>query len=129
MSAVAHLLTVNAMAAIGCDPGPLQCEFFALEDIAIAQRWSRCARPLNPNRRPWHRADHVRPRNNLRTSVAAFRQIMGAKVYNTMIPRNVRISEAPSTASRCGCTISNASAANLSQLATEGSSASASCAA
>jgi chromosome partitioning protein len=76
-----NLLTVNAMAASDAILVPLQCEFFALEGLSQLLQT----------------VEQVRSRNNLSNQVVAdVRQFMGAKVYNTMIPRNVRISEAPS---------------------------------
>ena len=53
--------------------------------------------PQSAAEHPRHRADDVDARNNLSGQVVAdVRQFMGEKVYQTVIPRNVRISEAPS---------------------------------
>jgi chromosome partitioning protein len=94
-----NLLTVNAMAASDAILVPLQCEFFALEGLSqLLQTVEQVRSTLNPNL-----SIHgivltmFDSRNNLANQVVAdVRQFMGAKVYNTMIPRNVRISEAPS---------------------------------
>ena len=94
-----NLLTVNAMAASDAILVPLQCEFFALEGLSqLLQTVEQVRSTLNPNL-----SIHgivltmFDSRNNLSNQVVAdVRQFMGSKVYNTMIPRNVRISEAPS---------------------------------
>jgi chromosome partitioning protein len=94
-----NLLTVNAMAASDAILVPLQCEFFALEGLSqLLQTVEQVRSTLNPNL-----SIHgivltmFDSRNNLSNQVVAdVRQFMGAKVYRTMIPRNVRISEAPS---------------------------------
>ncbi len=94
-----NLLTVNAMAASDAILVPLQCEFFALEGLSqLLQTVEQVRATLNPNL-----SIHgivltmFDSRNNLSNQVVAdVRQFMGSKVYKTMIPRNVRISEAPS---------------------------------
>jgi chromosome partitioning protein len=94
-----NLLTVNAMAASDAILVPLQCEFFALEGLSqLLQTVEQVRSTLNPNL-----SIHgivltmFDSRNNLSNQVVAdVRQFMGGKVYDTMIPRNVRISEAPS---------------------------------
>jgi chromosome partitioning protein len=94
-----NLLTVNAMAASDAILVPLQCEFFALEGLSqLLQTVEQVRSTLNPNL-----SIHgivltmFDSRNNLSNQVVAdVRQFMGSKVYKTMIPRNVRISEAPS---------------------------------
>ncbi len=94
-----NLLTINAMAAANAIVVPLQCEFFALEGLSQLLRTVEQVRAtLNPSL-----AIHgvvltmFDPRNNLSGQVVAdVRQFMGDKVYETMIPRNVRVSEAPS---------------------------------
>lgn len=94
-----NLLTVNAMAASDAILVPLQCEFFALEGLSqLLQTVEQVRTTLNPNL-----SIHgivltmFDARNNLSNQVVAdVRQFMGSKVYDTMIPRNVRISEAPS---------------------------------
>jgi chromosome partitioning protein len=94
-----NLLTVNAMAAANAILVPLQCEFFALEGLSqLIKTVEQVRSTLNPELTihgvvlTMHDS-----RNNLSNQVAAdVRQFMGRKVYDTMIPRNVRISEAPS---------------------------------
>ncbi|ACE98854.1 ParA family protein [Rhodopseudomonas palustris] len=94
-----NLLTVNAMAAADAILVPLQCEFFALEGLSqLLQTVEQVRANLNPSL-----TIHgivltmFDSRNNLSSQVVAdVRQFMGKKVYDTMIPRNVRISEAPS---------------------------------
>lgn len=94
-----NLITVNAMAASHAILVPLQCEFFALEGLSqLLQTVEQVRSTLNPTL-----SIHgivltmFDSRNNLSNQVVAdVRQFMGNKVYDTMIPRNVRISEAPS---------------------------------
>ena len=94
-----NLLTVNAMAASDAILVPLQCEFFALEGLSqLLQTVEQVRTTLNP-RLSIHGIVMTMfdSRNNLSNQVVAdVRQFMGSKVYKTMIPRNVRISEAPS---------------------------------
>jgi chromosome partitioning protein len=94
-----NLLTINALVAADSVIVPLQCEFFALEGLSQLLRTVEQVRDtLNPEL-----TIHgivltmFDPRNNLAGQVMAdVRAFMGAKVYDTVIPRNVRISEAPS---------------------------------
>ena len=94
-----NLLTVNAMAAANAILVPLQCEFFALEGLSQLLKTVESVREqLNPDL-----TIHgivltmFDARNNLSGQVVAdVRQFMGRKVYETVIPRNVRVSEAPS---------------------------------
>ncbi len=94
-----NLLTVNALAAADAVLVPLQCEFFALEGLSqLLSTVDQVRRGLNGSL-TIHGVllTMFDPRNNLATQVVAdVRQFMGAKVYQTMIPRNVRVSEAPS---------------------------------
>ena len=94
-----NLLTVNAMAASDSILVPLQCEFFALEGLSqLLQTVEQVRSTLNPTLTIHGIVlSMFDSRNNLSNQVVAdVRQFMGSKVYNTMIPRNVRISEAPS---------------------------------
>jgi chromosome partitioning protein len=94
-----NLLTINALTAADALVVPLQCEFFALEGLSqLLTTVEQVRAALNP-------ALVIQgvvltmfdPRNNLSTQVVQdVRQFMGDKVYDTMIPRNVRVSEAPS---------------------------------
>ncbi len=94
-----NLLTINALVAADRVLVPLQCEFYALEGVAQLMRTiERVQRGLNPRLglegivlTMYDR------RNNLCESVAAdVRGHFGSRVYDTVIPRNVRVSEAPS---------------------------------
>jgi chromosome partitioning protein len=94
-----NLITVNAMAAAHAILVPLQCEFFALEGLSqLLQTVEQVRATLNPQL-TIHGVvlTMYDARNNLSGQVVAdVRQFMGAKVYDTIIPRNVRVSEAPS---------------------------------
>jgi chromosome partitioning protein len=93
------LLTLNALVAANSVLVPLQCEFYALEGLShLTRTIERVRRALNP------RLDiqgvvltMFDRRNGLSSSVADdVRGHFGDKVYQTVIPRNVRVSEAPS---------------------------------
>jgi chromosome partitioning protein len=94
-----NLLTINALAAADAVVVPLQCEFFALEGLSqLLKTVDQVRRSLNPSL-----TIHgivltmFDPRNSLASQVVAdVRAFMGEKVYDTVIPRNVRVSEAPS---------------------------------
>jgi chromosome partitioning protein len=93
------LLTVNAMAAADAVVVPLQCEFFALEGLSqLLKTIERVRTNLNPELEVQGVVlTMFDKRNNLSDEVAAdVRAHLGDKVYQTVIPRNVRISEAPS---------------------------------
>jgi len=94
-----NLLTVNAMAAANAILVPLQCEFFALEGLSQLLKTVESVRAqLNPDL-TIHGVvlTMYDARNNLSGQVVAdVREFMGPKVYDTIIPRNVRVSEAPS---------------------------------
>jgi chromosome partitioning protein len=94
-----NLLTVNAMAAAHAILVPLQCEFFALEGLSqLLKTVDTVRQQLNPNL-TIHGVvlTMYDSRNNLSGQVVAdVREFMGPKVYDTIIPRNVRVSEAPS---------------------------------
>jgi len=93
------ILTVNAMAAADAAVVPLQCEFFALEGLSQLLKTLEIVRAgLNPNLEiQGIILTMFDKRNNLSDQVAEdVRAHLGDKVYQTVIPRNVRISEAPS---------------------------------
>jgi chromosome partitioning protein len=94
-----NLLTINAMAAANAILVPLQCEFFALEGLSQLPKTVESVREqLNPDL-TIHGVvlTMYDARNNLSGQVVAdVREFMGPKVYDTIIPRNVRVSEAPS---------------------------------
>jgi len=93
------LLTVNAMVAADAVMVPLQCEFFALEGLSQLLKTIELVRAnLNPRLEIQGIVlTMFDKRNKLSDQVAAdVRENMGEKVYSTVIPRNVRISEAPS---------------------------------
>jgi chromosome partitioning protein len=93
------LLTINALVASDAVLVPLQCEYYALEGMShLVRTIERVRGNLNP---------HLElqgvvltmfdRRNNLCDMVAEdVRDVFGDKVYQTVIPRNVRVSEAPS---------------------------------
>ena len=94
-----NLLTINALAAADAVLVPLQCEFFALEGLSQLLRTVEQVRgALNPKLQIQGVVlTMYDPRNNLSAQVVAdVRGFLGDKVYETMIPRNVRVSEAPS---------------------------------
>ena len=94
-----NLLTINAMAAAHSVLVPLQCEFFALEGLSqlletVGQVRSTLNSDLNIQGIVMTMFDS---RNNLAHQVVEdVRLHLGDKVYQTLIPRNVRVSEAPS---------------------------------
>ena len=93
------LLTLNALCAADSVLVPLQCEFYALEGLShLVRTIERIRRNLNPNLEIQGVVlTMFDRRNNLSDMVAAdVREHFGDKVYKTVIPRNVRISEAPS---------------------------------
>ena len=93
------LLTVNALVAADSLLVPLQCEFFALEGLSqLLDTVKRVKQHLNPSLNLLGIVlTMFDKRNNLSAQVAAdVRDHMGKVVYDTVIPRNVRVSEAPS---------------------------------
>ena len=93
------LLTLNAMAAADAVMVPLQCEFFALEGLSQLMKTIELVREkLNPTLEIQGIVlTMFDKRNKLSDQVAAdVRETLGEKVYTTVIPRNVRVSEAPS---------------------------------
>lgn len=94
-----NLLTLNALVGAQAVLVPLQCEFFALEGIsALIKTIERVKQAFNPTLvLQGIVLTMFDKRNNLSDMVAAdVRGFFGDKVYKTVIPRNVRISEAPS---------------------------------
>ena len=93
------LLTVNALVAAQAVLVPLQCEFYALEGISqLMKTITMIQQTLNPSLdlQGIVLTMHDK-RNNLSDLVANdVREHFGQKVYNTVIPRNIRVSEAPS---------------------------------
>lgn len=94
-----ELLTVNALVAADSVLIPMQCEYYALEGIAdLMTSIKMCSKHLN------RRLDvegivltMYDSRANLTVQVEnELRKYLGAKVYETVIPRSVRLSEAPS---------------------------------
>jgi len=93
------LLTLNALAAADAVLVPLQCEFYALEGLSHLMRTiEKVRRAINPKLEIQGVVLTMYDgRNNLSQLVAQdVRDYFGDKVFKTMIPRNVRVSEAPS---------------------------------
>ena len=93
------LLTVNALVAANMLLVPLQCEFFALEGLSqLLQTIERVRARFNPELAILGVALTMYDRRNrLSEQVAAdVRDVLGNVVFETVIPRNVRLSEAPS---------------------------------
>ena len=93
------LLTLNGLVAATSVLVPLQCEFFALEGISqLVRTIERVKRSLNPALSlQGILLTMFDRRNNLSDLVAAdARSFFGDRVFTTVIPRNVRVSEAPS---------------------------------
>ena len=94
-----NILTLNAMAAADGVLAPLQGEFFALEGLTqLLRTIDQVKEALNPALELQGLVlTMFDRRNGLAVQVAReVRQHLGAKVYDTVIPRNVRLSEAPS---------------------------------
>ena len=94
-----NMLTVNALVAADAVVIPTQCEYYALEGLsALLETIDKIRRFLNPGLAiEGLLRTMFDPRNNLANDVS--RQLLehfGDKVYRTIIPRNVRLAEAPS---------------------------------
>ncbi len=93
------LITLNALTAADAVLVPMQCEFFALEGLSqLLGTIERVRSSLNPRLQLLGIVlTMVDKRNRLTEHVAEdVRAVMGNKVFTTTIPRNVRLSEAPS---------------------------------
>jgi chromosome partitioning protein len=96
-----NLLTINALVAADSVLVPLQCEFFALEGLS---QFIRTVQTVRTSSNPKLKIQGIvltmfDGRNNLSGQVASdVRENLGGLVYDTVIPRNVRLSEAPSHA-------------------------------
>jgi chromosome partitioning protein len=94
-----NMLTLNALTAADGVFIPMQCEYYALEGLsALVATVDRLKKTVNPRLEiEGLLRTMFDPRNNLANEVSA-QLIMhfGDKVYRTMIPRNVRLAEAPS---------------------------------
>ena len=94
-----NLLTVNALVAADAVLVPMQCEFFALEGLSqLLQTIEQIRTTLNPRLKIQGVVMTMFDRRNSLSEqvLQDVRGTMGALVYDTVIPRNVRLSEAPS---------------------------------
>ncbi len=94
-----NMLTVNALVAADGVLVPMQCEYYALEGLsALVETIEQIRSSINPDLEiEGILRTMYDPRNNLSTEVAAqLIQHFGDKVFRTIIPRNVRLAEAPS---------------------------------
>ena len=92
-------LTVNALVAADGVLIPMQCEYYALEGLtALMDTVNKIKRVINPKLEiEGLLRTMFDPRNNLANDVSnQLTQHFGEKVYRTIIPRNVRLAEAPS---------------------------------
>jgi chromosome partitioning protein len=94
-----NILTVNALVAADTVIIPMQCEYYALEGLsALVDTVEKIRKLLNPKLKiEGLLRTMYDPRNNLSTQVS--QQLIkhfGERVYHTVIPRNVRLAEAPS---------------------------------
>ncbi|NNF52635.1 MAG: ParA family protein [Gammaproteobacteria bacterium] len=94
-----NMLTINALSAADSVLIPIQCEYYALEGLsALIRTVEQIREAVNPNLEVLGILRTMfDPRNNLANDVSA-QLIMhfGEKVFRTVIPRNVRLAEAPS---------------------------------
>ena len=94
-----NMLTVNALVAANSVMIPMQCEYYALEGLTdLLSSIDKIRKYLNPGLRIEGLVRTMYdPRNNLATEVSAqLLEHFGEQVYQTVIPRNVRLAEAPS---------------------------------
>ncbi len=94
-----NLLTVNALAAAHAVLIPMQCEYYALEGLTdLVATIKKVKQKLNPNIEIEGLLRVMYdPRSTLAQQVAAeLKSHFGDKVFNTVIPRNIRLAEAPS---------------------------------
>ncbi len=94
-----NMLTLNAMVAADSVMVPMQCEYYALEGLsALMQTIEQIRGSINPELQiEGLLRTMYDPRNNLASEVSAqLIEHFGDKVFRTMIPRNVRLAEAPS---------------------------------
>jgi len=94
-----NLLTLNAMVAAQAVLIPMQCEYYALEGLtALVNTINKIRSTLNPHLRiEGLLRTMFDPRNNLDNEVSAqLKEHFGDRLYRTVIPRNVRLAEAPS---------------------------------
>ena len=93
------MLTVNALVAADSVVIPTQCEYYALEGLsALLETIAKIRKVLNPKLSiEGLLGTMFDSRNNLANEVSKqLKDHFGDKVYNTIIPRNVRLAEAPS---------------------------------
>jgi len=94
-----NMLTLNALVAADSVMVPMQCEYYALEGLsALVQTIEQIRASINPELEiEGLLRTMFDPRNNLANEVSAqLIEHFGEKVFRTMIPRNVRLAEAPS---------------------------------
>jgi chromosome partitioning protein len=94
-----NMLTLNALVAADSVMVPMQCEYYALEGLsALMQTIEQVRGSINPGLElEGLLRTMYDPRNNLATEVSAqLIEHFGDKVFRTMIPRNIRLAEAPS---------------------------------
>ena len=94
-----NMLTVNALVAANSVMIPMQCEYYALEGLtALLETIDKIKKHLNSKLKiEGLLRTMFDPRNNLATQVSAqLLEHFGEQVYRTIIPRNVRLAEAPS---------------------------------
>ena len=94
-----NMLTLNALVAADSVMVPMQCEYYALEGLSsLVQTIEQIRTSINPDLEiEGLLRTMFDPRNNLANEVSAqLLEHFGDKVYRTMVPRNVRLAEAPS---------------------------------